>query len=589
MLTRSLARPFRRGIVSCRPLYKNVPKFDDAELLADELNHGSYKAKRRRGDFEWADRSSQEMEKEYQDRMAKMMKLSAALQGLLIVAGLGAAATAYMKWPQIKGWWITRDMKLDDDAIEQIKRRKERKRALDFPIIPTTALPSSEPGLYFWGAGRNDGQNQRFPLRIPHFDHRKLRDVALSSVDGNLAINDKGDLISWDAKSMHMVLEGQNLVKVKASNGAAYALNKRGEILVVPLRDAAKRSDNVKWHRSWLLPWKKYCQYKWKLDTKNAFAGRSEKRVTDFDVGKDHLLFISNAGKAYVCATGITPPEKAKSRGQFGVPALSQFDRFPELNKVFEVELLNYGVGGDKVVTRTIQKVACGDYHSLALDSLGDVFSFGQNTHGQLGHPISYDMEYVPFPKKVGNFNAHFTRDTHLRCIDIHCGSNTSFVSVVPQDVHKYFRNKGKVSLEEELDKVTYFSFGNGIHGELGNGHFKHSQQEPTKLKVVNDLPESAEAKAPKRLKISEWSCGGEHFFCRLEDDEIVAWGSNDAGQLGNGKKIKTCKPTNIPKLLEPGTSRPEQLLDVSGFLHLAPEQHIVAGENSSCIYWKAV
>ncbi|SCU91120.1 LANO_0D10814g1_1 [Lachancea nothofagi CBS 11611] len=590
MLSRSPRSLLSRSLVSCKVLNKNVPKFDDAEMLASRLNNAAYTAKRGKDQYKWTERPAKEVEEEYNDRMARMAKISAALRGLLFVAGLGCAYTAYMQWPQIKGWWMTTDMKLNDDAIELLKQRKEKKRLMEFPQVPLTEPPSTTPGLYYWGADRKDGKNSKFPLRVSHFDGQKLRSVSLSSTSGKLAIDAAGDLYRWDTNSKSLILPNQDLMDVKVSNEVAYTLNKRGEILVVPLTDSAERSKFLKVKRSWLLPWKTYCQYNRKLDTKQAFSSRGENRISQFDVGKDHLVFISNAGKAYTCATGTKHTEGVKSKGQFGVPTLSQFDPFPERNKIYEIELLNRSVGESGSVAKRIEKVACGNFHTLALDSLGEVFSFGLNTYGQLGQPISYDMEYVPFPKQVGRFNAHFSRDTYLKSVDIHAGGDTSFVSIVPQDIHKYFRNKGNVSLRDDLDKITYFAFGSGIHGELGNGHYKHSQQDPTKLKLVNDVTGDGSTITERRAKIESWSCGNEHTFCKLENNEVVAWGDNSEGQLGNGKKIKTCKPINIPKLLEPGSSSKsmsEQSPSFSDTLTLTPEQAIVAGEKSSCLYWK--
>ncbi|SCU83537.1 LADA_0C12024g1_1 [Lachancea dasiensis] len=591
MLVRSVIRPCRRSIVSCTPLYKNTPRFDDAELMASKLNNAAYTAKRSKEDYQWAEKSAQEVENEHNDRMARMMKISAALRGLFVVAGLGAAYTLYMQWPQIKGWWLATGSKLDDNAIEVLKKRKEKKRQMEFPTIPADEPGSSVPGLYYWGYGRNDGKNSKFPLRVPQFDGEKLSDVFLSAENGNLAINDRGDLYLWDTASRKLILGDQNLVSVKGSNGVAYALNKKGELLVIPVADDIERSRFVKTMRSWLLPWRTYCKYERKLDTTQIFTNRGENKVVQFDVGKDHLVFISNAGKAYTCATGVKRSPGIKSKGQFGVPTLSQFDPFPECNKVYEIELLNHGVSDSGNASKKIEKIACGNYHTLALDSLGELFSFGVNTHGQLGQPISYDMEYIPFPKKVTNFSGHFSRDTYLRVVDINAGGDTSFATVLPQDVHKYFKNKGNVALEEDIDKITYFAFGSGISGELGNGHFKHSQQEPTKLKVVNDITDGASTVLPRSSKIAHWACGKEHVFCQLENNEVVTWGSNSEGQLGNGKKIKSCRPINIPQLLEPGTvlkNGIEQNTAASNKLRLSPGQVLVAGDLSSCIYWKA-
>lgn len=585
MIPRRLPTNIYRRFSVANILLKNSPKFDDAELLAGKLTTDLYKAKRSKEDFQWSPKSNVEAEKEYAERMEKFMKLSAAFQGLLIVVGLGVASTVYMKWPQIKGWWLAKDFRLDDDAIEQLKKHKHKKALLEIPYIPEDQKPSSVPGLYYWGAdGR--GNSIKFPTRVPWFNDQYLRDVALSEVSPNLAIDAKGNLLAWDRKSCDMLLPGQDLVQVKISNDVAYALNKRGQILVIPLKDKFERKRNTQWRRSWLMPWKKHCHYRWKLSTSPCFREKGEKMITQYCVGKEHLIVLSNVGKAYVCATGVEPACDAKSRGQFGVPTLSQFDQFPDCNELYEIELLNNAVGQNKINQRKIVQIACGDHHTLARDSIGELYSFGLNTNGQLGQPISYDMETVAFPKKVGNFSAHFPRDTFLKCADIHCSGNTSYVSVVPQDMRAYFKNQGKVA-DEDSAKITYFSFGIGIHGELGNGHFKHSQSEPTKVKILNDTKDS---KFGGRVK--EWACGENHVLCKLENGNVVAWGSNDKGQLGNGKRIKSCKPFNIPKLLEPGirySKDPENLIYGSeNFMKLSDEQSITAGGNSSCIFWKA-
>ncbi|SCU79228.1 LAME_0A07822g1_1 [Lachancea meyersii CBS 8951] len=592
MLSVPFKRLAKRSLTNYRPLFKNVPKYDDAELMAGKLNKASYVSKRGKDSYQWVERSAQEMETEHNEKMARMMKLRAALQGILLVAGVGVAYTAYMQWPQIQGWWLAENSKLDDNAIELLVKQKEKRRQVEFPKIPPTESPSTVPGVYYWGLGRNDNRNSKFPLRVSHFDNQTLRDVWLSPENGNLAVSDKGDLYVWDTNSKTLILPDQDIIVAKASNGVAYAQTKKGDILIVPLADEKERNRLLCMKRSWLLPWKKYCQYDFKLDTKSAFSGRSENKVRQFDVGKDHLVFLSNAGKAYTCATGIREQNGAKSRGQFGVPSLSQFDPFPKCNKVYDIELLNHNTVGNGGSARTIEKIACGNYHSLALDSVGEVYSFGLNTHGQLGQPVSYDMEYIPYPKRIVGFNAHFPRDTYLKCVDIKAGGDTSFVSVVPQDIHKFFRNKGNVSLQENLDKITYFAFGGGISGELGNGNFKHCQQEPTKLKVVNDIVENGSIAVQRPAKIEKWSCGSDHCFTELENHEIVAWGSNSQGQLGNGKKIKSCKPVKIPEILEPdnevGSTHDQMQKHLSSTLRLLPGQTIVAGEKSSCIYWEA-
>lgn len=557
-------------------LRSNAPKFDEAELMAAELESKPYKAKKTAMDFEWPDKSAEQLERENQDRLEKLMKLSAVLQGLLVLAAVGIGGTVYAKWPQIKGWWMTKDSRVDDDTIEKLIRKKAKKSMADIPTIPATEPGFEVPGLYFWGGDTESSSKNRpgsvFPRRNCLFDGKYLRDVCLTNVDGvptNLAIDTKGDLLRWNSKKSECILAGQNLVSVKESNDCAYALNRKGEVLIIPLSSDDLRQSFMEVKRSKLLPWRHYVDYRFKLDTKSVFKAKGEKKVREFDTGKQHLVLVSNAGKAYSCATGVQSSEGQRPCGQFGVPTLSHFDDFPPANKLYEIELLNNGLADDnKVVRRSIEQVACGNYHTLARDSNGNLFVFGLNSVGQLGLPILYNIDQAPFPKVLKRFNSYFTRDIDVKCIDVHCSGETSYVTLASN-------NLGDKNSSSAAENISYFSFGSGQYGELGNGNYRNSQSEPCPVK---DLPASA--------KVEEWACGNKHVLCKLENGEVLAWGLNDHGQLGTGKRIKQGKPVSIPDVLKPGVKNSsEELLKTR--LQLAPGQHLAAGGDSSCIYWK--
>ncbi|QLL31828.1 hypothetical protein HG536_0B06960 [Torulaspora globosa] len=546
-------------------LKSNTPRFDEAELLSSNLTSKRYAAKKPSKDYEWPDRSAEEMEKEYRDRYEKFMKLTAALQGLLVVAGVGIAATVYSKWPQIKGWWLTKDRRVDDDTLEKLVKKKAQKWAADIPVVPSSEPGFDVPGLYYWGELENPGnkssQSMCFPKRNCLFDGRYLRDVCLSKANGiqrHLAIDDEGNLLEWNSKDLNCILPGQDLLSVKVSNSCAYALNKRGEILIIPLESDDDRLRHISQRRSWLMPWKSYTVYDFKLRTNEVFKDRGEKKIASFDTGREHLVLISNTGKAYSCATGTKQSDNTRSRGQFGLPTLSHFDEFPPTNKLYEIELLNNELSDDKKVQkRKIEQVACGDYHTLARDSNGGLFVFGLNQYGQLGLPILYDIEQVPYPKILKRFNCYFTRDADVKCTDIRCCDETSFVTMAAKGT----------------GDISYFAFGNGQYGELGNGNFKNSQSEPTPIKAID-------------AKIEEWSCGRSHVLCKLEGGDVVAWGSNDHGQLGTGKRIKQGKPVRIPDVIKPGLKTTQEEICRTK-LRLAPQQHLATGEDFSCIYWR--
>lgn len=566
-----------RALSSGRRLMRsNAPKFDEAELMASDLESKPYKAKKSVMDYEWPDKSAEDLKRENQDRIEKLMKLSAAFQGLLLLAGIGIGATVYAKWPQIKGWWLTKDLRVDDDTIEKLIKKKAKKSVADIPVVPATEPGFDVPGVYAWGDNGSSASKSRpgsvFPRRSSFFDGKYLRDVCLATVDGvptNLAIDEKGNLLRWSDRECECILADQNLVSVKESNSCAYALNKSGEILIIPLRSDDTRLSHMQIKRSWILPWKKYTEYGLKLETAGVFRGKGEKKVRDFDTGKEHLVLISNVGKAYSCATGTDVSDGQRPCGQFGVPTLSHFDKFPPTNKLYEIELLNNGLNEDnKVQKRNIEQVACGNYHTLARDLNGNLFVFGLNRYGQLGLPILYDIDQSPYPKVVNRFNSYFTRDIDVRCVDLHCSGDTSYVTMTAS-------NLGDKANPSAKESTSYFSFGDGQFGELGNGNFRNSQSEPAPVK---DIPEAN--------KVVEWACGEKHVLCKLQNGDVLAWGANDHGQLGTGKRIKHGKPISIPDILKPGVKNsPEELIKTR--LQLLPGQHLAAGENASCIYWR--
>ena len=574
-LIRTLIRSNSKQFHNSSILYKensNDPKFDESELFARRITTSEYQSKKTKSDYEWSEASEDGARKKNQDRMEKMAKLTAMFQGMLFISGLGVAGSVYSKWPSIQGWWIEKQLRYNNPAGSNFKR-KQKKKTPSLPVIPSTQLGPEVPGVYYCGeefTAKENTTDSLFPLRVEQFDNMTFRDIYLGDGTLNLAIDKKGNLLQWNANSSKLILADQDFVKIKCSNSCAYVLNRSGQILIVPLYDESLRSKYITKRRSILFPWKTYTQYDWKLDTGSVFLEKGEKYITQFDTGLDHLILISNKGRTYTCSTGITT-SKSKSKGQFGIPTLSQFDALPQSNILYEIELLNKGLDdSQKVFTRTIDQVACGSYHTIARDSFGNIFSFGSNMYGQLGLPISIESEQVPFPKQVGKFNAYFTRDEHIKCIDLHCTDETSFATISTQSL------QNNCIQNQMVNKKISFAFGNGLYGALGNGNYKNSQFEPTPIKILNDA----------NMKIIDWSCGSQHVFCKLESGEVLAWGNNSNGQLGTGKKLKACRPQSIPELLKAG-ERPSFENMLKSKLILNNNQQIVTGPTSSCFYWK--
>ncbi|KOG97788.1 Fmp25p [Saccharomyces eubayanus] len=558
--------------------YAKEPQYDEADLFAENINHGAYKAKKRssQDQFQWPEKSAEQVSKEAERQWERMAKLSAVGQGILIILVVGGLGSAYLRWPELKSWWLikmnggrvnTVQEQNGQDSLEKLARQKAKNLLREIPQVPTFQHGIDYPGVYIWG--KCHSKDSLFPIRVPNLDNRKFRDILLAPSDDfncNFALDEKGDLISWDDLGQtKTLLAGQHLTSMKYSSDYLYALTRKGEILVVPIRTPNLIASKLSSRRSKLLPWKTKQRYDWKLETKQVFdTKKGENRVVQFDTGSHHLVLLSNLGKAYSCATGNDQKQPQLSRGQFGIPTLSQFDEFPPNNELFEIELLNKykNEGENTIQKRQIDKIACGSYHTLALDHNGELYAFGWNRFGQLALPISYNLEYVSFPRSVTHaFKPHFPGLTNWKCVDIHCDDETSFVNI---------RRPGVIP------DHYYFAFGNGLFGELGNNTFKNSQCEPIKIKLNNK-------------KVINWSCGSHAVFGETDHErEVIVWGNNDHGQLGIGKKTMKCaKPMNIPDVLKPGQDTTDLKSIYDSKFRLTNQQRIVTNGDKSCIYWR--
>lgn len=71
------------------------------------------------------------------------------------------------------------------------------------------------------------------------------------------------------------------------------------------------------------------------------------------------------------------------------------------------------------LATKQIIQVACGQFHSLALTNSGEIYSFGQNLHGQLG--LGFESEKVTKPTLIKSL-------VGIPIAYLTCGGNHSFV-----------------------------------------------------------------------------------------------------------------------------------------------------------------
>ncbi|XP_021804640.1 E3 ubiquitin-protein ligase HERC2-like isoform X1 [Prunus avium] len=172
------------------------------------------------------------------------------------------------------------------------------------------------------------------------------------------------------------------------------------------------------------------------------------------------------------------------------------------------------------LATNNVDFVACGEYHTCAVSTSGDLFTWGDGTHnaGLLGHGT--DVSHW-IPKRVtGPLEG-------LQVLSVACGAWHSALAT----------SSGKM-----------FTFGDGAFGVLGHGD-RESVPYPREVQLLNGL---------KTIKVA---CGVWHTAAIVEvmgqsgpnasSRKLFTWGDGDKHRLGHGSKDTYLLPTCVSSLID--------------------------------------
>ncbi|KAG6479612.1 hypothetical protein ZIOFF_063080 [Zingiber officinale] len=190
---------------------------------------------------------------------------------------------------------------------------------------------------------------------------------------------------------------------------------------------------------------------------------------------------------------------------------------------------LGHGVGDNVTHPRLIESlalsnadmVACGEFHTCAVTSSGELFTWGDGTHnvGLLGHGT--DVSHW-IPKRVsGPLDG-------IQVVYVSCGTwNTALIT-----------SMGKL-----------FTFGDGTFGVLGHGN-RASVARPKEVESLRGLKTIAVA-------CSVWHTAAivEVIVAQPSDSvpsgKLFTWGDGDKYRLGHGDKEPRLEPTCVASLID--------------------------------------
>lgn len=455
-------------------------------------------------------------------------------------------------------------------TVEKSKRKKGGSNEENRDLISSQHLQVKrsweKPGVYAWGSntGRvaapdSDEPYIKQPQRIPYFDDVLLRDIKLDRNFG-AAVKEDGDLVQWgkeyseESTKPTVTLKGRDLKSIAISRDRIVGLSRSGSLYSVPVSKMDQETGPKPSEASWIPFWNSRSSISYrKLKPNNLAYGE---KVTDISGGLEHVLLRTNTGRVFSAASGT---EEFPSRGQLGVPGVTWLTR-PEgpYDMCHEITTLK---GFE------IEKIATGDHHSLVLDKEGRVFSFGDNSCGQLGFDYSSESPYIDAPSLLPMQKLYAGTNQTPKVTGISAGGVNSFFSV---DATRVAGPRKNVSETRGLGRVTAdtWSCGQGIKGALGNGKWTHIQGTPTKVQSLSGLFEYDEKKNRViPIRMAQISVGSTHASAVMdnvtyldasekgsENDtnwgaDVLWWGGNEYYQLGTGKRNNVTNPIYIRPL----------------------------------------
>jgi alpha-tubulin suppressor-like RCC1 family protein len=202
----------------------------------------------------------------------------------------------------------------------------------------------------------------------------------------------------------------------------------------------------------------------------------------------------------------------------------------------------------------TVTAIAAGGDHSLAVTSSGKVLAWGQNQYGQLGDASTAQSTtpvQVRLPKgtKVVSVAASYNASMALTAAGHvlawgyngsgQLGNGFHTASEIPVRVHLPAGVRIKALVMGGYDGLALtssgrlYSWGDDKYGQLGDGQ-RRSSDRPVQVRL------------PKGTRIVTIGAGSQHSLALTSTGEVLAWGYGVFGQLGDGTRIGSDVPVRV-------------------------------------------
>ncbi|XP_023155082.1 probable E3 ubiquitin-protein ligase HERC4 [Amphiprion ocellaris] len=293
-------------------------------------------------------------------------------------------------------------------------------------------------------------------------------------------------------------------------------------------------------------------------------------RVSDLSAASSVLSFVKSNGNAFIMRTaesrdGRRVREKQKFvKSKEKMKAVSCGDEDHVMLLSDRGALLSVDSTQTPLTARPLEafsniqvsQVSCGTKHSVVLTRDGWVFTWGQNSRGQLGLG----------KKSSGSGSPELVRSlSEIPLVQICAGGDQSFGLSVSGGLFSWGRNDcGQLGLGDSTDRSTptsvqclnmkktvhvscgkdhtailtkhgsVFTFGSGQFGQLGH----NSTRNEVRPRLVAEL---------WGAKVIKLECGRNHTLVLTDTRKVYSFGCDDQGQLGRGDDPTVPLPVQLP------------------------------------------
>lgn len=229
----------------------------------------------------------------------------------------------------------------------------------------------------------------------------------------------------------------------------------------------------------------------------------------------------------------------------------------------------------ESAVVLDVQNIACGGRHAVLVTKQGEIFSWGEESGGRLGHGVDADVSHPKLIDALANTNIEL----------LACGEYHTCAVTLSGDLYTWGNGTSNFGLLGHGNEVSHwvpkrvngpldgihvssiacgawhtavvtsagqlFTFGDGTFGVLGHGD-RRSVSTPREVESLKGLHTVRAACGVWHTAAVVEVMVGSSNSSNCSSGKLFTWGDGDKGRLGHGDKEPKLVPTCVAALVEP-------------------------------------